>query len=249
MRRIHQKINTPLVVYKFGFDAKLLFVFYVEATGKISLAEQVKLSLVYNRTRTSVDSLQKKLHGNCELDYFKRRFDRCQDEWAKQHLSEIECRDVAGSNVEMRQLRAISRSKEQRLHDHFEKMATSSGDLCKEMIENSLNRSMQTSTKISTTGGSSESRCQVNVEETEAMLKNVLYPVFLGPIAKKLKDNTELLVNVVVDTAYMKLLVLTLNDYNMRDDMKASKIVYNLVLDSFLLSAVSVLTGRWMIFL
>jgi len=241
MRRIQQKINSPLVVYKFAFDANILFVFYVEPNGLISHAEQVKLSLVFNRSKISVDSVQKKLNGNSELQYFKRKFDKCQNEWVMQNLSEIECRDVSSSNIEIRNLRTATRCKEKRLHDHFDKMTTDSKDLCKELVENSINRDKQLIAEA-TSGDTSED--SNNAQETEHMVRNVLYPVFFGSIAKKLKENTQLMVNILVDSAYVKLLVLTLNDYNMREDMKASKIFYNIILDSFLLPAVSVLTGK-----
>lgn len=143
MRRVQKKINDPLIIYKTVFDAKLLYVFYTESNGAITLAEKVKLSLVFNKNKITVDSEQKKLNNNSELDFFLRKFEKSQNDWVKQHLSGIECRDLSANEVELKRLRVLSRAKEQRLYEHLNGIKTDKSEgvaLSKDLIENSQER-------------------------------------------------------------------------------------------------------------
>lgn len=204
------------------------------------------MSLLYNKNSVSVDEHQRKLNQS-EFDYFSRKFQRIQSSWILQHLSEYECRDICGTDIEIKQVRQTSRAKEKRFFESLNGKDCSdpqdnkkSKDFVQDLIQNSSDRLKKTEAKTW-----SNCKYQNTEEEMDYMLRNVLNPVFIETIFKKREELTQkdLLVNILIDSQYTNLLTYTLNEYNFSDKNEC-KIVYNVVLDSFLLSAYSTLTGN-----
>ncbi len=208
------------------------------------LNQKVKMSLLYNKNNVGIEDNQKKLNSS-EFDYFLRKFQRIQNSWILQHLSEYECRDVCGSEIEIKQVRQISRAKEKRFFESLNgkdvEQNKKSKHLVQDLIESSSSRIKQMDGKIQV---STNCKYQNAEEELDYMLKNVLNPIFLETILKK-KEFTEknLFVNILINSEYANLLTYTLNEYNM-SNRNENKILYNVVLDSFLLSAYSTLAGK-----
>lgn len=209
------------------------------------LNQKIKMSLLYNKNSVSVDEHQRKLNQS-EFDYFSRKFQRIQNSWILQHLSEYECRDICGTDLEIKQVRQTSRAKEKRFFESLSGKDCSdpqnnkkSKDFVRDLIQNSSDRLKQTEAKTW-----SNCKYQNTEEEMDYMLRNVLNPVFIETLFKKRElTQKDLVVNILIDSQYTNLLTYALNEYNLSDKNEC-KIVYNVVLDSFLLSAYSTLTGN-----
>jgi hypothetical protein len=121
IKKIISQLNDPFIVYKFVFDCKLLYVFYVEPNGLISLANQTKLSVLFNKQQINVDHVQRKLNNNSEIDFFLRKFELIQNEWIRANLNDIECRDISSIETQYKKLRNSNRIKEKRFFDNLKK--------------------------------------------------------------------------------------------------------------------------------
>lgn len=194
--------------------------------------------MFFNKHKVNVDSIQRKLN-NSEIDYFSRSFQRAQNDWIKQHLSEIECRDISCSASELKKLRGINRIKEKRIYDHIHGFnVNDTSELRKKMADNSIDRKNFAQQK------SAPGKYSDSVEKLDSMLVNVLYPIFIEFLKGNFNEKNNF-VNISIDSPYATLLTYTLNSYNSTSERK---FCYNLIIDSFILSATTTLIGKFVAF-
>ena len=252
IKQILAKLNDPLVVFKFAFNSKLLYVFYVESDGSISLHERIKLSLLLNKQGVSVGEVQRKLCTS-ELDFLAGKFDNTLNEWVRANLNEIECRDINPSDTALKNVRLASRAKEKRFHNKLNgKPAEEMQNLCENLLQNNSNRSVEAAPQQQ-----KKTLKKINdlnsAAELDSIFHKLLHPMFIQPLITKLdsfrKKKTNLFLNISIDSVYSRLLNFGLNHYNHIQTPYSSyeatrfEIYFNLVLDSFLLGANALLAS------
>ncbi len=232
------EMNEFYLFFKFIFDAKLLYIFFVNEKAEIKYKYEIKLSLLYNINELNVSLYNRKFNGS-ELEYFTRKFELIQNEWIKNNLNYYETRDVPNSvDTDLKRIRNSSRLKEKKFHFNLNKPTEL--DLLNELAKNHEQKLTDLKTGQSTvtvTPMLHYDERQLEAE-FESIAKNVLAFLFIHPCEEIFnsmnKPLNDLFINISIETEYAKLLVYI---FNLKNQLNDQKIFYNIILDSFLLPA------------
>jgi len=230
-------MNSSYLFFKFVFDAKLLYIFFVDETVEIKFKYEIKLSLLYNINELNVSLYNRKFNGS-ELEYFTRKFELIQNEWIKNNLNYYETRDVPNYlDSDLKRIRNLSRSKEKKFHSNLNK-PSKENDLLSELAKSHDEKLKDLkTTAVTVTPMLHYNESQIEAE-FESIAKDVLAFLFIHPCEEIFnsmkKALNDIFINISIETEYAKLLVYILNLKNQLNDQK---IYYNIILDSFLLPA------------
>jgi len=243
LKQTFKEMKSLYIFFKFIFNGRLLYIFYVDQNGEIKFKYEIKLSLLYNINELNVNLYNKKLN-NSELDYLTRKFELIQNEWIKQNLNYYETRDLPSYiDMDLKKQRVLNRFKEKKFYTNLNRPKLDTDNLYQQLTENNREKLDDLAAKKTFVSPSLNFNENQLESEFELLSRNVLDPLFIYPIDEILQnirtnETNDIFLNFSIDSAYSKLLVYIMNKKN---QVNESKIFYNLILDSFLLPANSLI--------